>query len=121
MLSEMKNEREFDWLTAPGSAQGKRSDLTSGRDDTKSKSDITQRRLRAILRAPGFIQQLYRDGLISQEMAAHLRPAENNVEGQKQAQLALAKIRAIPCRGMQLIRRLQNYHFLESLASLVIL
>jgi hypothetical protein len=95
MLSEMKNEREFDLLVAPASMQGERTDTTSRHDDRKS-YDRKDQRLRAILRAPDDIQQLYLGGLISQESAALLGPGPSRKDAgrEKRVKAALEKYNA---------------------------
>ena len=61
-------------ITAAPSQQGRRPDATSTTELAKSGNHETPRLLRAILRAPQPIQQLYRDGLIGQKEAAALGP-----------------------------------------------
>ena len=88
ILSEMKNEKEFDLLVTPSSSQGKKAEkTTSGHDVRKSHAPPrSEGRRRAILRAPDFIQKLYRDGLIAQELAAHFGPDKSRKDYEERAE-----------------------------------
>lgn len=70
--------REAGMITVPPARQGERSDLEeTSRHHVGKSSDADQRkneRIRAILRAPEQVQDLYREGLIRQTDAAKLGP-----------------------------------------------
>jgi len=82
---------------APGS-QGERTDLneTSPHDEGKSIAHAKQERLRAILRAPEIVQHLYREGLVSQTVAASMGPAKPSEEKAGAVVRARKAIEAIP-------------------------
>lgn len=83
-----------DLETVSPSQQGKRTDAnTSGHGDPKS-TERKDKRLRAILRAPVEVQELYRDGLISQKLAAQLGPKK--AEKAKPREEVAAAIKAVP-------------------------
>jgi hypothetical protein len=67
-------ERSLQLETVPEAEQGKRMDLTSSHDDKKSAPPATVARLRAITRAPDAVKDAYREGRISQTLAAKLGP-----------------------------------------------
>lgn len=81
-LEAVHGKRGLDLMTAPPSKQGKRTDLGEETSATglQKCSHETDRRLRAILRAPSYVQDLYRQGLVSQKVAAKLGPSRPKPE-----------------------------------------
>lgn len=67
-------ERSLQLETVPEPKQGERVDVTSSHDDTKLPPRATVARLRAINRAPDAVKDAYREGRISQTLAAKLGP-----------------------------------------------
>src|SRR5262245_28313473 len=70
-------KKEADLITVAPGSQGERTDLgeTSRHDVGKSDAaDRKEQRLRAILRAPEVVQDLYKAGLLTQQEAAKLGP-----------------------------------------------
>jgi hypothetical protein len=60
--------------------QGERTDLTSGHDGPKL-DERTAKRLRSINRAPDIVKDAYREGRISQTLAAKLGPRTQRQRG----------------------------------------
>jgi hypothetical protein len=75
----MKKEREFELLLTPSDGRvdnrrGGKEDSRHNGENQKRRAGGKQQRLSAILCAPDFIHDLYRQGLIAQELAAPLGP-----------------------------------------------
>lgn len=90
-------EKAFDLMTVSPGSQGERTDLGETSPDERGKlSGHTKREtLRAILRAPEVVQQLYRDGLITQTIAAKLGPKSPTPEQAARVAEARQAIEAI--------------------------
>jgi hypothetical protein len=97
-------KKTADHLTVAPGRQGERTDVneTSHHSEGKSVSPAKEERLRAILRAPELVQDLYREGLVTQATAAKLgpkRPTPERAVRVVEARQALEQLgRALPVR-----------------------
>jgi hypothetical protein len=83
-LEAVLGKRALELVEVPPSRQGERTDATSRPRDEKY-TPPRETRLRAILRAPPYIRDLYEQGLISQKVAARLGPAAVEFQGRSWA------------------------------------
>jgi hypothetical protein len=97
ILSELKNEREYDLLTMTPARQGARTNRELPAPGAGSCSARKQTQLHAIRRADHLVQALYRAGLIDAKLAERLGTQDPQKKGV--ARRAVEAVRAVPRNG----------------------
>jgi hypothetical protein len=92
-LEAMHGKKSVDLLTVAPSRQGERTDLATSPHDEARLGHATNERLRAICRADPYVQELYRQGLVSQTVAARMGPARKTDEKASELNNAVNTVR----------------------------